>query len=126
MTLTLADALLLVIASTLLVMTIQLMRLAGRISEAAGELRDAIKELRPDLRRLVRNAEEALADVRRTSGRIDRIAETIEDSATLARQLLTPLSTRLGALMIGVKTALTALRRGGSPHGNGVATVRED
>lgn len=124
MTFTLTDVLLLVIAGTLLVMTIQLMRLSGRVSEAAGELKDAIEELRPDLRRLVRDAEGALADVRRTQSRIDRIAETVEESAMVARQVLAPLSTRLAGLITGVKTAFVALRCGKSHHGNGAEAAR--
>ncbi len=125
MTFTLTEVLLLVIAGTLLVMTIQLMRLSGRVSEAAGELKGAIEELRPELRWLMRDAEEALADVRRTSGRIGRIAETVEESMMVARHLLAPLSTRLAGLITGVKTAFVALRRGESQHdGNGAELAR--
>ena len=112
MTFTLTDVLLLVIAGTLLVMVIQLVRLGGRMAGAADALRDAMKELQPELRRLVRNAEEALADVRRTGGRIDRIAETAEEHIMLVQRILAPLSRRLGALIVGVKTAFVALRRG--------------
>ncbi len=126
MTFILTDVLLLVISGTLLVMTIQLTRLSGRVSEAASELKDAIEELRPDLRRLVHDAEGALTDVRRTSGRINRIAETVEESTTLARHLLAPLSTRLGALVTGVKTAFVALRRGESHHGSGAEAARKE
>ncbi len=126
MTFTLTDVLLLVIGGTLLVMTIQLVRLGGRMVGAADELRDAIQELRPELRRLVRDAEGALADVRRTSGRIGRIAETVEEHTRLAQRILAPLSTRLVALIIGVKTAFVALRRGTFHHGNGVAVAREE
>ncbi len=126
MTFTLTDVLLLVIAGTLLVMAIQLVRLGGRMLEAADELKDAMKELRPELRRLVREAEGALADVRRTSGRIDHIAETVEEGAMLAQRILAPLSTRLGALITGVKTAFVVLRRGALHRGNGAEMAQEE
>ena len=112
MTFTLTDVLLLVIVGTLLVMAIQQARLGGRMARAADELKDAVTELRPELRRLVRDAEEALADVRRTSGRIDRIAEAAEEHVVLAQRILVPLSRRLVALVTGVKMAFVALRRG--------------
>ncbi len=124
MTFTLTDVLLLVIAGTLLVMTIQLMRLSGRVSEAASALKDAIEELRPDLRRLTHDAGAALVDVRKTHSRIDHIAEMVEESAMLARYLLAPLSTRLAGLITGVKTAVAAVRREESHHGNGAESAR--
>ena len=123
MTFTFADGLLLVIAVTLLVMASQLMRLVHQISEAVGKL-EKLGEAIDEVRRLARNADTALLEVRKTGGRIDRIAETIEQGTTLVRQLFIPLSCRLGALAAGAKAGFGVLRRGASRHGNGAVAVR--
>ena len=117
---TLTEMLLLVIAVTLLVVSAQVIRLAARVSKAA----DALDELQPGVSRLVREAEEALADVRKTSGRIDRLTETIEHGTVVARQLVVPFLTRVGALVIGAKAGLEVLRRVAFHRGNGTVVAR--
>lgn len=123
MTFTLADGLLLVIAVTLLVMTGRPMRLVHQVSEAAGKL-EKLGEAIDEVRQPARSAETALLEVRQTGGRIDRIAETIEHGTTLVRQLLLPVSWRLGALAAGVKAGIGVLRCGTFRHGNGAVAAR--
>ncbi len=123
MAFTLTEVLSLVIMALLLLMAGRLMLMAGQVSKAAGELRDAIQELRPELRRLVCEAEGALADVRKTSDRIGRIAGTVEEGTTLAREMLTPVSMRLVALVAAVKVGFGALRRRSSRHDNGTVVA---
>lgn len=102
MTFTLAEALLFIIAGMLMVMTGLLVWLAVRLSKVSGEI------------------EGGLADLRKTVGRIDGIAETVEMGAALARQVLAPSLTRFAALVTGVKKGFGVLRGGGaSRHGNG-------
>ena len=107
MTFTLVEVLLFIIAGTLMVVAGLLIWMAGRVSRVSGE----IGEIGPELRELIRNAEEVLADVRKTIGRIDGITETVEAGATLARQALVPSLARFGALVSGVKKGFRGLLR---------------
>ncbi len=119
MTFTLDEVLLFIIAGTLMVVAGLLIWLAVRVAKVSGE----IEEMRPELQRLMRNAEEVLADVRKTVGRIDGVAGTVEVGVALARQAMAPSLTRFVALVRGVKKGFGVLRSGGvSRHGNGAMT----
>ena len=123
MTFTLTEMLLFIIAGTLMVVAGLLIWLAVRVSKVSGE----IEEVRPELRRLMRSSEEVLADVRKTVGRIDGIAETVELGTALARQALAPSLTRFGALVSGVKRGLRVLLGGSAFHqGNGAMVHKEE
>ena len=98
MTFTLAEALLFIIAGTLMFVAGLLIWLAVRVSKVSGEI------------------EEGLADIRKTVGRIDGIAETVEAGAVLARQVLSPSLTRFVALASGIKRGLGLLRNGPMAH----------
>mgnify|MGYP001574895716 CR=1 FL=1 len=97
MTLTLTEILLSMIAGALLVM--------------AGLLVWMAVGVWPELRRLMRSADAVLADIRKTVGRIDGIAETVETGAALARQVLAPAWARVGALVSGAARGFRALLR---------------
>lgn len=78
MTFTLTEGLLFIIAGTLMVVAGLLIWLAVRVSKVSGK------------------AEEVLADVRKTVGRIDGIAETVEAGAALVSRAKRGLSMLLG------------------------------
>lgn len=97
MTFTLTEVLLFIIAGMLTVVTGLLIWLAVRVSKVSGEI------------------EKGLADLRKTVGRIDGIAETVEAGVALARQALAPSLTRLGAFVSGLKRGVGVLL-GGRVH----------
>jgi len=108
MTFTLTEVLLVLIAGTLMVVAGLLIWLAVRVSQVSGKM------------------EEVLADVHKTVGRIDGIAEIVTAGAALVRQALVPSLTGFGALISGVKRGFRVLLgRGASHHGNG-AMVHEE
>ncbi len=108
MTFTLMEVLLFIIAGTLMLVAGLLIWLAVRVSQVSGEI------------------EAVLADVHKTVGRIDGIAEIVAAGAALARQAMVPSLTRFGALVSGVKRGFRVLLgRGVSHHGNG-AMVHEE
>lgn len=123
---TLTDGLLLVIAVAVLIIAVQLLRLVGSVSKAADKLEElwnAFEDARPELLRTVREAHEVLAGLRDTIGRIDGIAETVEEGAALARRLRFSFA-RLAAVVTAAKAGFEVLRRGGSHHGNGAVAAR--
>ena len=94
MTFTLTEILLVIIAGTLMVVAGLLIWLSVRGSKVSGK------------------TEKVLVDVRKTVGRIDGIAETVESGVALARQALAPSLTRFGALVSGVKKGFRMLLGG--------------
>ena len=98
MTFTLAEVLLLIIAGTLMVVAGLLIWMVVRVSKVSGEI------------------QEGLADVRKTIGRIDGIAETVEVGAALVRQALVPSLTRFVALASGIRKGFGVLRNGAMAH----------
>ncbi len=94
MTFTLTEILLVIIAGTLMVVAGLLIWLSVRVSKVSGK------------------TEKVLVDVRKTVGRIDGIAETVESGVALARQALAPSLTRFGALVSGVKKGFRMLLGG--------------
>lgn len=109
MTFTLTEVLLFIIAGTLMVVTGLLIWLVVRVWEVSGEIK------------------EGLADLRKTVGRIDGIAGSVEAGVALARQALVPSLTRFAALVSGIKRGVGVLLGGGaSRHGNGAMTHEEE
>lgn len=123
MTVTLADGLLLVIAVTLLVMASQLIRLVRQVAAALGKM-EKLEEAVEEVRGLVRNADTALLEARKTAARIDRMVGTVEQGALLVRQWVMPFSWRLGALAAGAKAGFGVLRQGVFRHSNGAVAAR--
>ncbi len=95
MTFTLVEVLLFLIAGTLMAVAGLLIWLVVRVSQVSGKI------------------EEALADVHRTIGRIDGIADTVETGAELARRALAPSLARFAALLSGIKRGFGVLLREG-------------
>ena len=91
MTFTLTEVLLLSIAGILMVVAGLLIWLVVRVSQVSGKI------------------EKMLADVHKTVGRIDGIAEIVAVGAALPRQAMVPSLTRFGALVSGVKRGFRVL-----------------